>query len=299
MTDRRVVQGLAVGAALGFTLLATAFFVSELRSPSSPERVSEAFFLDTYTHEFSSAWEWVSAPDKVARGKDEYLADNPLPNALQAAIYDQLAEWGEFQVLAVASSDPTKAVVSAHIRFPNSAHSSIEELVAAAAQPSADRVKLLEDLAQLFASGELQYVEGDISFDLVLEDDEWRIKQRWGQPVTVHFEAAVSPDLPWEFYPVQTQIQAQLGELVKAPYIARNNSDTTITAKAIHEVGPPGAVPYFLTVECFCFTEQTLEPGEEREMALLFQIDISAPRELESIGNRYTFYTLDEFPSGG
>ena len=98
---------------------------------------------------------------------------------------------------------------------------------------------------------------------------------------------------------MQTQLTAVPGELVRATYVARNNSDETITANAIHEVGPPSAVPYFQTIECFCFTEQTLEPGEEREMTLVFRIDFAAPRELENIGNRYTFYSLDEFPSEG
>ena len=89
------------------------------------------------------------------------------------------------------------------------------------------------------------------------------------------------------------------GELVRATYVARNNSDQTITANAIHEVGPASAFRYFQTIQCFCFTEQTLEPGEEREMTLVFRIDFAAPRELESIENRYTFYSLDEFPSEG
>lgn len=109
----------------------------------------------------------------------------------------------------------------------------------------------------------------------------------------------VSPNLPWDFYPVQDEIAALPAELVRATYFARNNSDEAITGKAIHGVGPAAAFPYFQTIECFCFTEQTLEPGEEREMTLLFRIDFSAPRELESIDNRYTFYTLGDFPAEG
>ncbi len=255
--------------------------------------------METYTHDYSAAWERVSGPDQAARSKDAYLDANPPANNLQAALYDQLAEWGDFQALAVVSSAPRQAIVSAHIRFPNNGHTLIQQLVAAAAQPSADRAALLQELSILHDSGQLQFFEDDVSFDLVLEANQWRIVQHWGQSITVQLEAVVSPNLPWDFYPVQDEIAALPGELVRATYFARNNSDEAITGKAIHEVGPAAAGPYFQTIECFCFTEQTLEPGEEREMTLLFRIDFSAPRELESIANRYTFYTLGEFPPEG
>ncbi len=299
MKNHRVIRGFAIGAAVGFAVLATLFLVSNLRPRSSPEQVSEAFFLETYTRDFSAAWERVSGPDQAARSKDAYLAANPPANDLQAALYDQLAEWGDFQALAVVSRAPTEAIVSAHIRFPINGHTRFRELVDAAAQPSANRTALLQELSNLHNSGQLQFFESDVSFDLVLEANQWRIVQHWGQSITVQLEAMVSPSLPWDFYPVQDEIAALPGELVRATYFARNHSDEAITGKAIHEVGPAAAAPYFQTIECFCFTEQTLEPGEEREMTLLFRIDFSAPSELESIANRYTFYTLGDFPSEG
>ena len=299
MTTNRTVQTFVVGIGLGFAALLTLFLIGQFRSPTPPEQVAESFFLETYTHDFSSAWDRVSEQDRAARGRDEYLAENPDATEVQAVLLDQLGEWGEFQALAVVSSTPQEAIVSAHIRYPNSGHSRVEVLISAAGEPNADRAALLQELTRLRESDELQFVEGEVSFDLVLEDNRWNIVQHWGHAVTVLLEAVVSPELPWDFYPLQTQIMAVPGELVAAKYLARNNSDQTITAKAIHEVGPSAAEPYFQTIQCFCFTEQTLEPGEEREMTLLFRIDLSAPRELESIDNRYTFYTLGDFPSEG
>ena len=299
MTSNRLVQALVVGIGLGFAVIATLFLVQQFQSPAPPEQIAEAFFIETYTRDFSSAWERVSEQDKAARTKDQYVSENPDATEQQALLLDKLAEWGEFQPLAVVSNIPQQAIVSARIRYPNSGHDRLEGLISAAGEPNADGAALLEDLTQLHDSDQIQFVEGEISFDFVLEDNEWRLAQHWGQGVTVLLEAAVSPGLPWDFSPVQTQLTAVPGELVRATYLARNNSDETITAKAIHEVGPPSAVPYFQTIECFCFTEQTLEPGEEREMTLVFRIDYAAPGGLESIGNLYTFYSLDEFPSEG
>ena len=299
MTSNRLIQALVVGLGLGFAVVATLFLGQQFQSPTPPEQIAESFFLETYTRDFSSAWERVSEQDKAARTRDQYVSENPDATEQQALLLDQLAEWGEFQALAVVSNTPQQAIVSARIHFPNSGHDRIEALLSVAGEPNADGAALLQDLTQLRDSDQIQFFEGDVSFDLILQDNQWRLAQHWGQRVTVLLEAAVSPGLPWDFYPLQTQLTAAPGELVRATYLARNNSDETITANAIHEVGPPSAVPYFQTIECFCFTEQTLEPGEEREMTLVFRIDFAAPRELESIGNRYTFYSLDEFPSEG
>lgn len=115
--------------------------------------------METYTRDFSAAWERVSGPDQAARSKDAYLAANPPANDLQAALYGQLAEWGDFQALAVVSSAPRQAIVSAHIRFPNNGHAHFQELVAAAA--------LLQELSILHDSGQLQFFEDDVCFDLV------------------------------------------------------------------------------------------------------------------------------------
>jgi hypothetical protein len=286
-----------LGAAIGFATIAALYLIPRVASGTAPEAVSQEFFLDTYKHDFSSAWDRVSSEDQAARAKEEYLANNPPPSGIQNVLYNQLAMWGEFEVLAIASSDPSRAIVSAHVSFPRTGQKEVEDLLAAAANQGAEQSILLDQLAQLKQSDQLQFVEGDISFDLVSEGNRWRVDQHWGQSVTVHFESAVSPDLAWDFYPVISEISALPGELVSATYFARNNSAETITAKAIHEVSPPEAATYFQTIQCFCFTEQTLEPREEREMVLMFRIDFSTPSGLSDLENLYTFYSFDAFPS--
>ena len=299
MPRNLVWQGLILGVAVGLTAVAAVFAVQQLIRPAAPEEVAEAFFKAGYQHDYASAWDLVSSQDQAARSQEEYLAANPLPTDQQAALFEQLAAWGEFEVVAISSSRPDQAILTAQVRFPNSAQSEVQDLLAAAGDPAASQTALLKELRSLSDQEALQFFEGDVSFNLALEDNRWRVVQHWGSAVTVLLEAAVSPDLPWEFYPVQSEMLALPGELVKATYLARNNTDESITAKAVHEVGPADYASYFQTVQCFCFTEQTLAPGEQREMVLLFRIDFTLPQGVGEIRNRYTFYTLESFPAEG
>lgn len=283
------------GLVVGFATVATLFVAGRLRSARSPEQVAEAFFHETYTHDFAAAWELVSAADQAARSKQEYLAANGELNPAQAALYEQLASWGEYQVIALASNRADHATVTARIRYPNNALPEFVELVERAGQTGAD-AELIGRLQDLQLKDQLQFIEGDIGFDLVREDNRWRVQQHWGQSVSVLLSAVVSPGLPWEFYPIEGEIVALPGALVRADYVARNDSDRAITGKAVHLVGPPEAAGYIQTIECFCFTEQTLAAGEERQMSLLFRIDPSLPRGVPVLYNRYTFYSLGEFP---
>jgi hypothetical protein len=206
-----------------------------------------------------------------------------------------LEQLGTFEVVAIASTRPDQAILTAAVRFPNTGQAELAALLGSGSD--APTSELRRRFEQLEASGALGYFEGDVSFNLVLEGNRWRVLQHWGTAVTIVLEAAVAPDLPWEFYPVQTEILAQPGEVAAASYVAINRSSETLTAKAVHEVGPAEAAPYFQTIQCFCFTEQTLGPGEQREMQLVFRIDLTLPPGLEQFHNRYTFYTLEGFPS--
>ncbi len=294
--SNRAIGRVLLGIAAGFAIVAALYLIPRMGSSAPPERVSQEFFLDTYTRNFASAWERVSKEDQAARTKEEYLSSNPPPGGAQNVLYNQLANWGEFEVVAIASTDPSRALVSAHMRFPDVGQQAVDELLELALSQEAEPSILLDQLSELNRSGQLKFIEGDISFDLALEDNRWRVAQHWGQSVTVHLKSAVSSDLDWDFYPVVSEINAIPGELVSVNYFALNNSEETVTGKAIHKVGPPQAAAYFETIECFCFTEQTLEPGEEREMVLMFRIDFSTPRELSALDNLYTFYSIDRFP---
>ena len=299
MPTNRIWFRVLLGIATGLAVVGAVFTARLLTTPTSPEEVAEAFFRAGYRHDYGSAWELVSSQDQAARSKVAYLAANPAPSDQQASLYGQLAGLGEFAVLAIASTRPEQAIVTAQVHFPNSGQPEVQELIGRAADPSANRSELQQQLDGLREDGQLGFFEGEVSFNLVLERDRWRVVQHWGTAIPIQLEAAVDPGLPWEFYPVEAEVLAQPGELVSASYVAINTSTEAITAKAIHEVGPAEAAAYFQTIQCFCFTEQTLEPGEQREMQLLFRIDFTLPPGIEQFRNRYTFYALEDFPADG
>ena len=111
----------------------------------------------------------------------------------------------------------------------------------------------------------------------------------------VRFDANVSPKLGWAFKPVQHQIDLKLGEEALAFYEATNLSDKPITGTATFNVTPLKVGEYFVKMECFCFTEQTLLPGETVQMPVTFYVDpaiLDDPNanEVETITLSYTFF---------
>jgi len=299
MPSNRTWFRVLLGVATGLAVVGAVFTARLLTTPTSAEEVAEAFFRAGYRHDHGSAWELVSSEDQAARSKQAYLAVNPPPSDHLEALYEQLDALGEFTVLAIASNRPDQAVLTAQVRFPNSGQPELQELIELAGDPASNQSDVRRELDDLRENEQLSFFEGDVSFSLVLQANRWRVVQHWGTAITILLEAAVDPELPWEFYPVQAEVLAQPGELVSASYVAINTSSETITAKAVHEVGPAEAALYFQTIQCFCFTEQTLEPGEQREMQLLFRIDFTLPPGIELFRNRYTFYTLEGFPAEG
>jgi len=299
MPSKRTWFRVLLGIATGLAVVGAVFTARLLTTPTSAEEVAEAFFRAGYRHDYGSAWELVSSDDQTARSKQAYLAANPSPSGQQETLYAQLDALGEFTVLAIASNRPDQAILTAQVRFPNSGQPELQELIELAGDPASNQSDVRRELDDLRESEQLGFFGGEVSFNLVLQGNRWRVMQHWGTAITILLEAAVDPELPWEFYPVQPEVLAQPGELVSASYVAINTSSETITAKAIHEVGPAEAALYFQTIQCFCFTEQTLGSGEQREMQLLFRIDFTLPPGIELFRNRYTFYTLEGFPTEG
>jgi len=117
--------------------------------------------------------------------------------------------------------------------------------------------------------------------------------------IDVEFDGNVNQGLSWNFKPVQHKITLKIGEEALAFYRAKNTSKRTITGTAVFNVTPPLAGKYFNKIECFCFTEQTLKPGESVDMPVTFFIDpeIVSNKDLEKlkvITLSYTFYEADK-----
>lgn len=115
--------------------------------------------------------------------------------------------------------------------------------------------------------------------------------------VTVRFDANVAPGLSWSFTPVQTTTRVKIGENALAFYRATNTSGQPVHGTATFNVFPEQAAPFFNKLQCFCFTEQLLQPGESLEMPVSFFIDpqITTDKDARAITHitlSYTFYPV-------
>jgi len=111
--------------------------------------------------------------------------------------------------------------------------------------------------------------------------------------VTVEFDSNLRSNLPWTFRPLQTSVRIHPGELATVMYEIRNNSDRAVTGQAIPSYGPQLAARYFKKLECFCFTQQTLQPGEAKQMPVVFVIDKALPDDVNTITLSYTFFEVE------
>ena len=117
--------------------------------------------------------------------------------------------------------------------------------------------------------------------------------------VSVRFDANVAGGLPWRFEPEQNAIDVKLGEVVTVNFLATNLSARETLGQAAYNVTPGTTGSYFQKINCFCFTEQRLAPGEKREMPVVFYVDPSLAKdheldELNTITLSYSFYALRE-----
>lgn len=116
--------------------------------------------------------------------------------------------------------------------------------------------------------------------------------------IKVTFDANTAPGLPWDFKPVQREIELKIGETVQVEFEATNLSKKPTTGQAVFNVTPMAAGAYFNKVQCFCFTETTLQPGEKMEMPVVFFVDPEIVNTVETKGIStltlsYTFYARE------
>ncbi|ASM72965.1 MULTISPECIES: cytochrome c oxidase assembly protein [Roseobacteraceae] len=120
--------------------------------------------------------------------------------------------------------------------------------------------------------------------------------------ITVRFDASVDSKMPWQFKPVQTKMTLRIGETGLAFFEAYNPTDHPIAGSASYNVAPYSAGGYFNKIQCFCFEEQVLAPGERVQMPVTFFVDpeIVDDRDakyVHTITLSYTFYEID-LPEG-
>lgn len=117
--------------------------------------------------------------------------------------------------------------------------------------------------------------------------------------IAVRFDSNVAPGLPWKFEPEQSEIEVNIGQVTTIYYTVTNQAARTTSGQAAYNVAPLTVGSYFQKINCFCFTEQTMAPGEKREMPVVFYVDPSIADDhdndgLSTITLSYTFYPVRE-----
>lgn len=117
--------------------------------------------------------------------------------------------------------------------------------------------------------------------------------------IKVRFDANVGPSLAWRFTPDQLSVDAKLGEVVTVSYTVLNETARATTGVASYNVSPPQAGAYFSKINCFCFEEQVLKPGEKREMTVVFFVDPKLVNDVDeadfhTITLSYTMHAVRE-----
>ena len=122
------------------------------------------------------------------------------------------------------------------------------------------------------------------------------------QTIKIRFDASLERDMPWRFKPVERQMELRIGETGLAFYEAHNPTDRPVAGSAVYNVFPYEAGGFFTKIQCFCFSEQVLQPGETVQMPVTFYVDpdiVTDPdaKHIHTITLSYTFYEID-LPEG-
>jgi cytochrome c oxidase assembly protein subunit 11 len=114
---------------------------------------------------------------------------------------------------------------------------------------------------------------------------------RW---VTVEFVANNNGALAWQFEPLQATMRVHPGELSHVMYRVVNNTGRRVVGQATASYGPSDAAKHFRKIECFCFTSQTFEVAETRQMPVSFVLSPDLPREIDTVTLSYTFFDVTQ-----
>ncbi|ETI65008.1 cytochrome C oxidase assembly protein [Sphingobium sp. C100] len=130
------------------------------------------------------------------------------------------------------------------------------------------------------------------------------VRQATGHMLSIRFDSNVQPGMPWQFRPEHPTQTVTVGAKSMAIFVAKNLSDRPVTGSASFNVTPTQAGAYFTKIQCFCFTQQTLQPGQEVRMPVLYYVD---PKILDDPDNKdtqeitlsYTFYPVEQGQKAG
>ncbi len=275
---------------------------STATATGTPERIAETYMKALYAQDQRAAYRWISEKDRKYKSEREYLRENPPFSGRALELTRELAdmiEWNDVR----AEIGGNEATVRFKVKLPNSSAPEIQKLFfefdasRLAQLTEKEKVAIVEQLRLMNKQGVLPKIDAEDSLKLVKEQENWRLLADWAQAIPVKFTAEVKEGLAWEFRPVQETVLAKPGATLQALYKVKNLSDRTLTAKARHRDEPKDlADKYLEVIQCFCFIQQTLAPGEEKELPLVFRVGWDVPKDIGEFRIKYEFYPIEKFP---
>lgn len=278
---------------IGLTAAATAWSADR-----TPEATVRQYVKAVYSRNYAKAYPLISHADKKQKTREDYLRLHVSFDGTARELAAQLASYIRYEN-ARTEFHGDRATVVLDLILPNGNDPKLRKLLMdfdegqLQSLPEAEQEKISEILATAHQRDELPGIVGEERFELVKETDGWKVFLNWAGTVVVRFTGEVKKGLPWDFEPVLGEVRAPPGEILLAAFRVRNRSDTPISGKARHVVRPTEA--HFEVIQCFCFIQQTLEPGEEMELPLLFRVNGDIPADVQTINVHYEFYPLEHF----
>lgn len=274
----------------------TAFAWFQLRPVPTPAEVAETYARAAFAHDHAAIWDLASEEDKQYKTRDQFLAEASVYSGLRLELAHRLAEWVEFIPISTAEYNG-QITVAAQVKAPDPAQPEIQAVLAEAASASANRQALVGHLQALREADALQWVESSETYTLVVDRNGIHLSLHWSGALTIRLEASIKDNLPFEFYSAEDEISIVPGETQRTHYVMKNLTERTITVKALHTVSPEADKNYLTSIQCFCFTEHTLGPGETLEAPLILRVEFNTPTRVTELTNRYDLYPLESFPA--
>lgn len=297
-----------IAHALSLLVLVTGLGVATLADTvessgsESPEQILKDFLRAMYSRDAGAAYGLLASTDRQVKSLDDYAGEIAAFEGRALVLSRTLAEGIEFSNMR-ADVVGSRATIVFDAALPNANDPVVDKIVRGFSRSrltrlSPEQMRSLEQaLRTKVRSNQLPVLRSSgEAWHLVRENGAWRVFQNWAEAVEVTFSAFTVPELGWEFTPVRDRVMAKHGETVQMAYRAKNTGSVTTTGKARHIIGPGKDSEHLEIVSCFCFLEQTLDPGEQVELPLVFRVNYEAPEDAKTFTVLYEFYPLRAFP---
>ena len=291
-------------AIAGWLVVVFTLFSAGSAHAGTPEDVLKAYLGALYAHDSRAAYRLISRADQTLKGEADYVREHPNFSGAALEIATALAAQIRYERLRTVI-EGHRATVTFEAVVPDANDAAVDALVLgfdanrlAALSPEGRR-RIRHGLDEMQRAGRLPVAVGhDERWELVREQGAWHVFLNWAGALVIRFTADVRAGLPWAFKAIQPVVRATPGEALQTAYRITNLSDRSLTAKARDRFEPPDAARYLDVITCFCFVQQTLAPGESRELPVVFRVAEDVPKALREISLRYEFSPVERISAG-